>query len=483
MATPKIYGPLADVGFSAAAAKPKPKTIAELKADIAATQKIAEAAVAKAEASVVKMDPAYGVDLAKQVLAAAKPGSAEYTAALRAKTLAQTNLDQTNAVKPQLDAVSQARGDTYSWDTANKKWNVIKGPNQVSTTWDSVNNKWVISSGGIGGSGTPPGGGTGGGTPPGSGNLNTGLDSATQNLINSLQQQVASLTAAQNNTATTNAAVQESARQDALAALTDRFAKFGLTSLVSKIKELAITGASEATISLQLQETPEYKQRFNANEIRLKKGLTVLAPSEYLANEDRYRQALRAYGLTQFDNDAYVSQFIANDVSPTELSNRIVTAVQRVQNADPAVAKQLKDYYNIGQTDLVAYVLDPEQQFQKIERQVAAAEIGVAAGRQGLQAGVGVAEQLAAQGVTQAEAQKGYATIADILPTAEKLSGIYGTTLEGYNQASAEQEVFNSLASAQRARQKLTAREVAEFGSSSGMGRTSLANTRTAGQI
>jgi hypothetical protein len=30
--------------------------------------------------------------------------------------------------------------------------------------------------------------------------------------------------------------------------------------------------------------------------------------------------------------------------------------------------------------DLVAYVLDPNQQFQKIERQVAASEIGVAAG-------------------------------------------------------------------------------------------------------
>ena len=306
---------------------------------------------------------------------------------------------------------------------------------------------------------------------------------ASQVNVNSLQSQIASLTALQNNRVSAEAEAKESARQDAIAVLTDRFAKFGLSSLVSKIKELAITGASEATISLQLQETPEYKQRFSANDMRIKKGLTVLSPAEYLANEDRYRQALRAYGLTQFDNDAYVSQFIANDVSPTELSNRIVTAVQRVQNADPAVAKQLKDYYNIGQTDLVAYVLDPEQQFQKIERQVAAAEIGVAAGRQGLQAGVGVAEQLAAQGVSQAEAQKGYATIADILPTAEKLSGIYGTTLEGYNQATAEQEVFNSLASAQRARQKLTAREIAQFSGSSGMSKVSLSEGKTAGQI
>ena len=81
---------------------------------------------------------------------------------------------------------------------------------------------------------------------------------------------------------------------------------------------------------------------------------------------------------------------------------------------------------------MVAYVLDPNQQFQKIERQVAAAEIGAAAGLQGISTGVSVAEQLAAQGVTKAQAQKGYATIADILPTAEKLSGIYDKALPSY---------------------------------------------------
>jgi hypothetical protein len=265
------------------------------------------------------------------------------------------------------------------------------------------------------------------------------------------------------------------------ASMADRFNKYGLTGLANKIKELAIAGATEATITLQLQETPEYQQRFAANAERLKKGLAVLTPAEYVNVEDSYRQVLRAYGLKQFDNDAYVRQFIANDMSPTELSNRVVTAVQRVQNADPAIVAQLKQYYGIGAPDMVAYVLDPQQQFQKIERQIAASEIGVAAGRQGLTAGVSVAEQLAAQGVTEAEARKGYATIADILPTAEKLSDIYGTTLDEYRQAEGEQEVFNSLASAQRKRQKLTAREIAAFSGSSGTNKTSL-TTSSVGQ-
>ena len=270
-------------------------------------------------------------------------------------------------------------------------------------------------------------------------------------------------------------------RQSIMDVLTDRFTRYKLTGLIPTIKRLAQEGATESTITLALQDTEDYKRRFRANEERMKKNLSVLTPAEYLNIEDSYRQTLRAYGLTQFDTDDYVSQFIANDMSPAELSNRVATAVQRVKNADPAVSNMLKNYYGIGQNDLVAYVLDPNQQFQKIERQVAASEIGVAAGRQGFNVGVPVAEQLAAQGITQAEAQRGYSTIANILPTAEKLSDIYGTTLDKYGQVEGEQEMFNELASAQRKRQRLIGREVAEFSGQSGISRSAL-GTATGGQ-
>jgi hypothetical protein len=263
-------------------------------------------------------------------------------------------------------------------------------------------------------------------------------------------------------------------RQSIIDVLTDRFNRYNLQSLIPTIKKLAQEGATESTITLALQESEAYQRRFKANQDRIKKNLAVLTPAEYLNLEDGYRQILRSYGLNQFDTDDYVQQFIANDVSAAELSNRVVTAVQRVRNADPAIAATLKQYYGIGDTDLVAYVLDPNQQFPKIQQQVAAAEIGAAAGLQGIQPGVATAEQLARQGITQAEAQRGYATIANILPSAQKLSQIYGTTLEGYGLAEAEQEVFNSLASAQRKRQRLAEREAASFGGASGTGRSSL---------
>ena len=261
-----------------------------------------------------------------------------------------------------------------------------------------------------------------------------------------------------------------------------RFKQYNLGSLADKITSLAIDGANEATITLALQETEEYKKRFSANEARLKNNLKVLSPSDYLNLEDGYRQVMKTYGLTQFDNDEYVSKFIANDTSAPELNKRITAAVDRIQNADPSIAKTLRDYYKIKDTDLVAYILDPEKNIDKLQKQISAAEIGSAAGRQGLTAGLTVAEQLAAQGVTQAEAQKGYATIADILPGAEKLSNIYGKTQDIYGQTEGEQEVFNSLASAQRKRQRLDATERGTFGASSGMSRASLTGTKTAGQ-
>ena len=177
------------------------------------------------------------------------------------------------------------------------------------------------------------------------------------------QMQAAALQASLDAKAAAEAAAKEK-QENAIAVLTDRFTRYGLASLVPKIRELAISGASESTITLQLQETEEYKQRFSANQDRIKKGLAVLDPGTYLGLEDRYRQILRAYGLKQFDNDSYVSQFLSNDISPEELSSRVVNAVQRVQNADPAVSAMLREYYNIGTTDMVAYVLDVQQQHQ-----------------------------------------------------------------------------------------------------------------------
>lgn len=263
-------------------------------------------------------------------------------------------------------------------------------------------------------------------------------------------------------------------RQSAYDSLLAEFNKYGLGSLVTDIKGLIERDVSPSQFIIELRNTPAYQQRFKANTERIKKGLSALSEAQYIQNEDNYRQVLRTYGLTQFDNDEYVNQFLVNDVSPQELGERVTTAVNRLQMADPAVTNTLRTYYGLKDSDMIAAILDPKTQLPTIQRQIAAAEIGTAAGRQGLKIGLPVAEQLAAQGVTKQEAERGYATIAEILPTAEKLSDIYNKELEGYRLPEAEQEVFNTLASAQRKRQRLVERERAAFSGQAGVGRTSL---------
>jgi hypothetical protein len=474
-----------------------PNALADLQASVAAGKQLSqnksvEIATIALEMAVNKGDKNAIVDAAKAV-AQAQGGSANSQAANAIAAV------QEATPQPVLNDANIARGDQIKWvGGVNGSWQIIKGTNVVPTgvvntgstnNNNNNNNPKVEKSREFLGSGASrvlriyytdgsfqdfPAAETT------SSNVNTGsiTDPATLALIKSLQDQLAALNAKSDQAKIDQAAAAEAAKkqqaENAISVLTARFAQYGLQTLVPKIRELAIGGATEATITLQLQETPEYRLRFKANQDRIKKGLSVLDPGDYIGIEDKYRQILRAYGLSQFDNDNYVSQFIANDVSSAELSSRVQTAVQRVQNADPAVLATLTRFYGIGSNDLVGYVLDPEQQFQKIERQVAAAEIGAAAKLQGFDTGVSVAEQLAAQGVTKAEAQKGYSTIGDILPTAQKLSQIYGNTLDNYGLAEAEQEVFNSLASAQRKRRKLVEREVTSFSGSSGMGRGSL---------
>jgi hypothetical protein len=279
----------------------------------------------------------------------------------------------------------------------------------------------------------------------------------------------------------------EKQRQSAFELMSARFKEYGLDSLIPLMKQMVWDDVSEDTMWLRLQETDTFKQRFSANEARRKAGLRVLSVPEYVQYEDAYRQVIRAFGLKQFDNDEYVSRFLANDISITELTNRVTIAAKRVKDM-PNVVNELKSYYGsvIGDSDILGYVLDPKNELPRIERMVTAAEIGAAAQEQGLQvAGAKTssleqiaAEDLAAYGVTQEQARQGYSTIAELLPGAEKLSQIYGTRLDAYGQAEAEQEVFKGAASARRARQKLAATEAGTFSGGAGVARGALASER-----
>ena len=267
-------------------------------------------------------------------------------------------------------------------------------------------------------------------------------------------------------------------RQSAYDILLSEFTRYGLASLVEPLKGFIISGASPAELTIQLQNSDAYKKRFAANADRISKGLSALSPAEYVAVEDQYQNIMRNYGLPEsyYAKDTMGTQagfqtLLANDVSATELEERVLTAQDRVLKAAPEVSQALKAFYpDITNGDILAYTLDPQKGLDSIKRKVTAAEIGGAAIGQGLKTDVTRAEQLAAAGVTKQQAQEGYQTIAEVAPRGEMLSDIYKQS--PYGQTQAEQEIFNLAGSAEAAKQrkKLTSLETAAFSGQAGVG-------------
>ena len=269
--------------------------------------------------------------------------------------------------------------------------------------------------------------------------------------------------------------------RDAFAILDSAFKQYGLDTLAGKIKDFMLKGLTSNEAIIELRNTSEYQTRFAGNAARLKSGLNSLSEGEYLALEDSYSETLRAYGQQAFfgvdrnARQAKIAEIIGADISAVEFKDRISTVVSRVESADPVIKATLRDFYKISNTDLVGYFLNPKENLPKLQEKVTAAEIGSAALNQGLDTSLASAEALAKAGVDLATARRGYSAIADVLPTATKLSQIYDETGIKYTQATAEAETFEGLASAQRKRMALVERELAEFSGRSGVGKTSLA--------
>ena len=291
--------------------------------------------------------------------------------------------------------------------------------------------------------------------------------------------------------------VKKRAGQSAYDLLYLEFSRFGLGSLVEDVKNYIVQGLSKSELTLRLRtESKDYQKRFAANAQRVDKGLAALDEAAYIGLEDQYQEIMRNYGLpaSYYAKDKIGTQegfqkFIANDVSATELEDRVMTAQNRVLNANPEVLQAIKNFYgdSITNGDILAYTLNPEKGLADIKRKVTAAEIGGAAVQSGLNLGntpeqralyAARAEELGAAGITKAVAQQGYGTIGGGLQRGSELAAIYGQS--PYTQTTAEKEVFGlaGKTEAEKERKKITGLEKATFGAKTGISSGALARDR-----
>lgn len=229
--------------------------------------------------------------------------------------------------------------------------------------------------------------------------------------------------------------------RDAYASLRSMFNSIGLGTLAPKIYEYAKQGYGADVISMLLQDTSEYKQRFAANETRVKAGLPVLSPAEYLSTEDAYRQVLQDAGLPKgfYDSVTDFTNWIAGDTSATELKGRVDLAVANTMQANPASVQALKDLYGVDQSYITAYFLDQKTALPLLQKQSQAAQFGAEALKRGLGLNQTNLEDMVTSGLSQSQVSQGFQAVAEALPNIQAIAARYGTD---FTQSNLEQDMI-----------------------------------------
>ena len=215
------------------------------------------------------------------------------------------------------------------------------------------------------------------------------------------------------------------------------FSQYGLSSLNGLIAQYARQDMSAAAIEIALRQTQQYKARFPAMEALAAKGRAI-SEAEYIAYERTASSLERQYGLPSDMLMNNVTDLLTNEVSASELNDRVVLASSAAIQAPEDFRQTMTDFYGIDSGGLTAYFLDPDVATPLLEKQYATSLIGTEARRQGVGVDVYGAENLQELGISQEQARVGFGQVArsqpltegrgDIVTQQQLIGGTFGAT-------------------------------------------------------
>ena len=224
-----------------------------------------------------------------------------------------------------------------------------------------------------------------------------------------------------------------------------------------------------------------WNTRFAGNVQRIANGQNPLSPADYIATENSYQDISKAAGLPAGFISSQMPNLIANNIAPTELQDRVNVAAKSIANQDPFYTNTLQQYYGLSSGDMIAHALDPQTALPLLQRQAATATFGAAGARQNIGVDQNTAAQYAALNITQGQAEHGFQSVAQALPTEQKLAAIYGGNNTQFGSVGQQQgnliaATFGGAGGAQSEAQikKLQQQEVSAFSGSSGVDKNSL---------
>lgn len=274
-------------------------------------------------------------------------------------------------------------------------------------------------------------------------------------------------------------AAKDDQARDAGAYLAMMLEQWGLGELAGTAMDLARQGLSTNEITLQLRQSEPYKKRFSGNQDRIKNGYAALEPGEYLQVEDAYQRILQSAGLPKgfYDDPSDFASWIGNNVSATEISERVGDATDAALNSDPHYLEALGQM-GLNTGDLTASMLDQSRALPVLRKTIGAAKLGAAS----LGAGLGFDKDRAEKyyslladangGIDSQFATQAYSTVAAALPRASTLSNMYGG--DKVDQSTLEDEFLGRNELASQKRKRLGKLEMAQYQGSGGTGEKAL---------
>ena len=252
-------------------------------------------------------------------------------------------------------------------------------------------------------------------------------------------------------------------------------------------------GLTPTQLSAATGLVSSWQTRFSGNQARIAAGLNPLSPADYIANEQSYKTVMSMAGIpasSPLQSTDYLGKLMGADISPAETQMRVNAATAAVQNEDPQVLAQLQSQFGMTMPTIISHLLDPAVAAPLVQQEYNAAQIGAEAARSGVNIAYGgtgplTAMGLAAQGITQNQANQGFNTIAQEQPALQSIAGRYGAGIIGPNGVgqALESSVFNTqgAAAAQQQVSRLTTAETSAFSGSAGAATGSLGLRDTSG--
>ena len=261
---------------------------------------------------------------------------------------------------------------------------------------------------------------------------------------------------------------------------------------------------TESQILSSIYSSEPYKVRFSGNEAIRKRiadgkgrpGDRLLNPREYMDLEATYRTILSDADMPTgfYDSPDDFTNLISNSVSAAEFKSRVSTAYDALNNADEYSKQALKDFYQLTDSELVAYLLDPAKATPILEgRQMRtnefglnnrtdlqsmydASKVGGSASRLGLGADRLLSEEIVDSGQAD-KAADAFGDAASVDKDLRRMGKLYGTELD-YKDLIRENLNLAGGAASGRKRKKLASKERAAFDSQSSIDKTSLTRQR-----